>query len=55
MPNIKQTIDGYNKSILMKFDKPKTDECNCRKRKELMPTPRPMPHEVDYISSYSNH
>ena len=34
MPNIKQTIDGHNKSILMKFDKPKTDECNCRKRKE---------------------
>ena len=33
MPNIKQTIDCH-KSILMKFDKPKTDECNCRKRKE---------------------
>ena len=34
MSNIKQTIDGHNKSILMKFNKPKTDECNSRKRKE---------------------
>ena len=31
MLNIKQTIDGHNKSILLKSDKPKNDECNCRK------------------------
>ena len=34
MPNIKQTIDGHNKSILLKSDKPKNDECNCRKTDE---------------------
>ena len=34
MPNIKQTIDGHNKSILLKSDKPKKDECNCRKPDE---------------------
>ena len=34
MPNIKQTIDGHNKSILLKSDKPKNDECNCRKPDE---------------------
>ena len=38
MPNIKQTLDGHNKSILSKSVKPNTTAitCNCRKANECM-------------------
>ena len=47
MPNIKQKIDGHDRSILFKSNKLKVTNATAEIRR--IPTPRPMPYEIGGI------